>query len=114
VDIELDILQRGARFAPNQCHPNAAFAVSGANGSKCEENFDRGPSHDPNPSGPLHVIKVRVPLKQTPSKVPPRAGPPPDVDNSGAQLLAVVTSSSDRYKSDSELLYQILQTIRPY
>lgn len=115
VDVELDLKQRRNEvdFPPEQCQPSKQLEPGSGRALWCEDTYESyGRQLDPN--GTFHVLKVLFGLERTPRNVPPRVGSDLHIDLTGAALVVFIRSSTDRYRTDSDLLFRIARTIRAY
>ena len=101
VDVELDLLQPGT--LADDCTPAIA---DGARLPSCMQSYDA--MGLPASSGPVRALKVVIPLLRAPR----------DDDEDGATAVArlqvIVRASAERLQRDGDLVWQLVDAIRPY
>ncbi|MFN2614018.1 MAG: hypothetical protein ABR552_04280 [Actinomycetota bacterium] len=106
VEVELDVVPASVSndpANPGPCIPAVASAMT-----SCEERYDAsGETADPN--GPLHVLKVAVPLMRAPSPVNAA-----DTLEGAARLQITIRSRADRYTQEVDLLWSLVRSVTPY
>ncbi|MFA5891942.1 MAG: hypothetical protein WDA27_13495 [Actinomycetota bacterium] len=103
-DVELNLLQPGATL--DGCSPTTQLRLANRTIRSCEEFLDS--LGQPADSGDIHVLKIVVPLLQTPTL----DAPLPDL--TGSALLVIVRASVSEFNKEADLEWLIAKNIVPF
>jgi hypothetical protein len=105
--IELNVVPKDAPLDPvNPACALASRVIEGTTFDACEESID-ATTGQRAPLGPLHVLRVAVPLLRTPERITAKAP-------QASRLMIVVRSQAARFQEEASLIWQIVRTALAY